>query len=141
MIESGSTALAKLETGECDVIMILEESVLKKREDDGSQLSVIYPEDGVILIPSTVMTVAEDRSANMNIEACEAITDWLLSEAGQEFVVAGYMHSVFAGSDRIPFDSVDTDELIANDIGVDWVRCYTMREEIQNEFQNYVTSN
>ena len=105
-----------------------------------SKLSVIYPEDGVILIPSTVMTVAEDRSANMNIAACEAITDWLLSEAGQEFVLAGYMHSVFAGSDKVPFDSISTEELIKSDIGVDWVRCYTQREEIQNEFQNYVTT-
>jgi len=140
MIESGSTALAKLETGECKTIMILEESVLKKRHEDGSKLSVIYPEDGVILIPSTVMTVAADRSANMNTAACEAITDWLLSEAGQEFVLAGYMHSVFKGSTAIPFDSVDTEELIKTDIGVDWVRCYTQREEIQTEFQQYVTT-
>lgn len=139
MIESGSTALAKLETGECKAIMILEESVLKKRKDDGSKLSVIYPEDGVILIPSTVMTVAEDRSANMNIEACEAITDWLLSESGQQFVVEGFMHSVFKGSTAIPFDSVDTEGLIEDDIGVDWVRCYTMRDEIQNRFQQSVT--
>jgi len=141
MIESGSVALTKLETGECKAIMILEESVLKKRKDEGSKLAVIYPEDGVILIPSTVMTVAEDRSANMNTAACEAITDWLLSEAGQEFVLAGYMHSVFKGSTAIPFDSIDTEELIKNDIGVDWVRCYTMREEIQTEFQQYVTTN
>jgi iron(III) transport system substrate-binding protein len=139
MIESGSTALAKLETGECKAIMILEESVLKKRKDDGSKLSVIYPEDGVILIPSTVMTVAEDRSANMNIEACEAITDWLLSESGQQFVVEGFMHSVFKGSTAIPFDSVDTEGLIEDDIGVDWVRCYTKRDEIQNHFQQSVT--
>ena len=93
----------------------------------------------VILIPSTVMTVAEDRSANMNIEACEAITDWLLSESGQQFVVEGFMHSVFKGSTAIPFDSVDTEGLIAKDIGVDWVRCYTMRDEIQNAFQQSVT--
>jgi len=139
MIESGSSALGKLETGECKAIMILEESVLKKRKEDGSKLSVIYPEDGVILIPSTVMTVAEDRSANMNIAACEAITDWLLSEAGQKFVLEGYMHSVFKGSTAIPYDSVDTEELIASDIGVDWVRCYTMRDEIQNAFQQSVT--
>ncbi len=139
MIESGSTALAKLETGECKVIMILEESVLKKRAEDGSKLACIYPEDGVILIPSTVMTVAADRSANMNIEAAEAITDWLLSAEGQKFVVAGYMHSVFKGMEEIPFDSVDTDELIAHDIGVDWVRCYTMRDEIQTVFQQNVT--
>lgn len=139
MIESGSVALTKLETGECKAIMILEESVLKKRNEDGSKLAVIYPEDGVILIPSTVMSVAEDRSANMNVKAAEAITDWLLSEAGQKFVIAGYMHSVFKGSTDIPFDSIDTEELIAKDIGVDWVRTYTQRNEIQQAFQQAVT--
>ncbi len=139
MIESGSVALTKLETGECKAIMILEESVLKKRKEDGSKLAVIYPEDGVILIPSTVMSVAEDRSADMNVKAAEAITDWLLSEAGQKFVIAGYMHSVFKGSTDIPFDSIDTEELIAKDIGVDWVRTYTQRNEIQQAFQQAVT--
>lgn len=38
MVESGGVACTKLETGECDVIMILEESILKKREEDDSQL-------------------------------------------------------------------------------------------------------
>ena len=139
MIESGSTALAKLQTGECKEIMILEESVLKVRKEEGSQLACIYPTDGNIMIPSTVMTVAEDRSANMNIEACQAITDWLLSEEGQEYVLEGYMHSVFAGMKEVPFDSVDTDSLIEKDMGVDWVRCYTQREEIRTEFQERVT--
>ena len=50
--------------------MILEESVLKERKRKRSK--IIYPTTA-LSIPSTVMTVAEDRSANMNIEACEAI--------------------------------------------------------------------
>lgn len=139
MIESGSTALAKLQTGECKVIMILEESVLKARKDDGSKIACIYPEDGVILIPSTAMIVAEEKSANMNTEACEAITDWLLSEAGQKLMLKGYMHSVFTGMKEVPYDSVDTDGLIEKDMGVDWVRCYTQREEIRTQFQERVT--
>lgn len=139
MIESGSTALAKLQTGECKEIMILEESVLKIRKEEGSQIACIYPTDGVILIPSTVMTVAEDRSANMNIEACQAITDYLLSEEGQKYMLEGYMHSVFAGMEEVPFDSVSTDGLIETDMGVDWVRCYTQRDEIRTQFQENVT--
>ncbi len=139
MIESGSTALAKLQTGECKVIMILEESVLKIRKEEASKIACIYPTDGNIMIPSTVMTVAEDRSANMNIEACEAITDWLLSEAGQKFVLEGYMHAVTQGTTEVPFDSIDTDGLIATDMGVDWVRCYSQREEIRTQFQERVT--
>ena len=130
---------AKLQTGECKVIMILEESVLKIRKEEGSKIACIYPTDGNIMITSTVMTVAEERSLNANIEACEAITDWLLSDAGQKFVLEGYMHAVAKGMTEVPFDSIDTDGLIATDMGVDWVRCYTMREEIRTQFQERVT--
>ena len=139
MIESGSVALGKLETGECKAVMILEESVLKERKEKGSKIECLYPEDGVILIPSTAMIVAEEKSANMNIEGCEAVANWLLSEAGQKLILEGYMHSVFAGMKDVPYDSVDTDSLIEKDMGVDWVRCYTQREEIRTEFQERVT--
>ena len=61
MIESGSTALAKLQTGECDVIMILEESVLKERKENGSKIACIYPDDGVILIPSCLLYTSGPR--------------------------------------------------------------------------------
>lgn len=139
MIESGSSALAKLQTGECKVIMILEESVLKIRKEEGSKIECIYPDDGVILIPSTVMTIAEDKSANMNIEACEALTEWLLGEEAQKLILEAYMHSVFADMTEVPYDSVDTNGLIEKDMGVDWVRCYTQREEIRTQFQEKVT--
>lgn len=139
MIESGSTALAKLQTGECKVIMILEESVLKIRKEEGSKLAVIYPEDGVIVVPSTVMTVAEDRSANMNIEAATAVTEWLLSDAGQAYIIEGYMHTVSPTLGKIPYDSVDTQNLIDNQMSIDWERCYKQREEIRTEFQERVT--
>ena len=36
--------------------MILEESVLTKREEEGSTLAWFIPDDGNVLIPSTVMT-------------------------------------------------------------------------------------
>ena len=139
MIESGSTALAKLQTGECKVIMILEESVLKIRKEEGSKLECIYPEDGVILIPSTVMTIAEDKSRSMNVEACEALTEWLLGEEAQKLILEAYMHSVFADMTEVPYDSVDTNGLIEKDMGVDWVRCYTQREEIRTQWQEKVT--
>lgn len=139
MIESGSTALAKLQTGECKAIMILEESVLKIRKEENSPITVIYPEDGVILVPSTVMTIAENRSANANIEACEAVTNWLLSEEGQRCILSGYMHAVRKGMSEYPYDSMDTDALIEKDMGVDWERCYHDRDEIRGQFQEAVT--
>lgn len=138
-VESGSVALTKLETGECKEIMILEESVLKKREEEGSKLEVIYPTDGNILIPSTIMTVAAEKSANNNTAACEAITDWFLSEAGQQYVTSAWMHSVLKDFAEIPYDSRATEDCIAENMPVDWVRCYTEREAIRTLFQENVT--
>ena len=146
MIESGSTALTKLQTGECAAIMILEESVLKvlkEAADAGNpitNLKCIYPEDGVVLIPSTVMTVAEEHSKNVNIEACEAVEKWLLSEEAQKLILNGYMHSVFAGMKEIPFDSVDTDGLIEKDLGVDWENAFRNREAINTAWTEIVTT-
>ena len=139
MIESGSTALGKLESGECKVIMILEESVLQRRKEDGSKLACIYPEDGNILIPSTCMVVAEEKSANANLEACEAVADWLYSEAGQKFIVSGYMHSVLKDFPEIPYDPIPTEKLIESDMGVDWQRTYHERDNINDEWNKRVT--
>jgi iron(III) transport system substrate-binding protein len=139
MVESGSVALTKLQTGECKVIMILEESILKVREEDGSKLEVIYPTDGTITVPSTIMTVEPTKwSANNNVKACEAITDWYLSKAGQDFVVKGWMHSVRKDYPNPPFDAVPTTDSQNNQMPVNWENCYKQREEIRMKFQEAV---
>ena len=145
MRESGSTAIAKLQSGECAAIMILEESVLKYIDDeaqngnDVANIKVIYPEDGVILIPSTVMIVAEEFSKNVNTEAAEAVARWLLTEDAQKLIMQGYMHSVLKGGDASPKSSISTDDLIARDLGVDWEKAYRNREEINNLWTEKVT--
>ena len=145
MRESGSTAIAKLQSGECAAIMILEESILKYVRDEEAKgnpvtnLEVIYPEDGVVLIPSTVMIVAEEYSKNVNTEAAEAVAQWLLTEEGQRMILKGYMHSVLADMKEVPYGSIDTDELIGMDIGVDWENAYRNREAIQQLWTEKVT--
>lgn len=139
MVESGGVALTKLETGECDVIMILEESVLKKREEDDSMLEVIYPDDGTIVIPSTIMTIADGKNANNNIEACQAITDWFLSSEGQENIVKGWMHSVVDGYPTPPYDAIPTSEILKNTMPVNWENCFRQRDEIRTKFQENVS--
>lgn len=138
-IESGSVALTKLETGESKVIMVLEESVLKKREEEGSKLEVIYPTDGTINVPSTIMTVNDKWNANQNIEAAKKITDWFLSEEGQDAIVKGWMHSVRSDYPNPPYDAIATSEILKNIISVDWEKCYKNREEIRTLFQEHVT--
>lgn len=147
MRESGSTAIAKLQAKECAALMILEESILKFIKDeadkgnDVTNLKVIYPEDGVILIPSTVMIVAEEYTQPQHAgpEACEAVAQWLLTEEGQQLILQGHMHSVLAGMTDVPFHSVDTDSLIEKDMGVNWENAYKNREKINSLWTEKVT--
>ena len=50
------------------------------------------------------------------------------------------MHSTFAGMKDFPHNSVDTDELIAKDLGVDWENAYQNREAIQKAWTEKVTT-
>ena len=138
MVESGSVALTKLETGECKEIMILEESVLKKREEEGSKIACIYPTDGTIVCPSPIMTINDDMSANANSAACEVITDWFLSLEGQSAIVAGWMHSVRADYPEPPYDAIPTSEILENVMKVDWEFCYKNRSEVRTAFEERV---
>lgn len=139
-VESGSVALTKLETGECKEVMILEESVLTKRQNEGSELAVIYPEDGTICIPSTIMTVNDEWNANQNTAACQAITDWFLSSEGQQYILQAWMHHVRSDmTDQFPYDSKPKAEVFAKTIPVDWERCYKERDSIRTAFEENVT--
>ena len=145
MREGGSSAIAKLQTGECACIMILEESILKYIDDEKkngnevTNLKVIYPEDGVILIPSTIMVVNDRFALNANSEAASEVARWLLSEDAQKLILKGYMHAVRADMTEIPAGSIDTNELIKMDMGVNWEKAYHNREQILNLWAEKVT--
>ena len=94
----------------------------------------------MILIPSTVMTVSDAHSKNANAEACKAVEQWFLSEPAQKLILNGYMHSVFANIDQIPCGSVDTEELIAKDMGVNWDSVFRSREEINQAWMDIVAN-
>jgi len=140
MVESGSVALTKLETGECMVIMVLEESVLKKREEERSRLEVIYPTDGTIVVPSTIMIVNDNWNANRNTATAEIVANWFLSPAGQNAIVDGWMHSVRANFPRTPFDARPTDQIRANSMTVNWENVFRERPEIRGRFEELVTA-
>ncbi|MCL2179794.1 MAG: ABC transporter substrate-binding protein [Treponema sp.] len=136
-IDSSAVGIAKLESGEYKVIMVLEESILNMRKE-GSRLEVIYPADGTIVIPSTIMIVNDTYSANRNIAAAEEITDWFLSPEGQNAIVALGMHSVRTDFDRLPHDAIPTSEIVANSIPVNWDNVLNNKDEIRNRFEEYV---
>ena len=145
-IISGSEAIEKIRNGELAAAMILEESVLKALRDaeDSDQstgdLACIYPEDGVILIPSTVMSIAPEYSKNGNLDACTAVEKWFLSEDAQRIMLQGYMHSVFRSMEEVPVGSIDTNKLIEQDLGVNWENVYRQREEINQAWIEIVAN-
>ena len=145
-ISSGSATLTALQDGELAAVMILEESVLKKlkdAEDAGepiTNLRCIYPEDGVILIPSPVMTVTEGHSKNANVEACKAVERWFLSEDAQKIILKGFMHSVFSDMTEIPYGSIETGELMKKDMHVKWENAYYGRDDINNAWSDIVVN-
>jgi len=137
-IESGGVALTKLETGECKVVMILEESVLKKRQEEKSKLEVIYPTDGTIVIPSTIMSINDKWNANKNLKTAEMVTNFFLGTEGQDAIVAGWMHSVRTNFPKLPYDAIPTTQIRANSMPVNWVNVYKQREEIRSKFEELV---
>ncbi|MBO4335133.1 MAG: ABC transporter substrate-binding protein [Desulfovibrio sp.] len=138
MVEPASVALAKLESGECREIMILEESILKKRQQEKSALEVIYPEDGIVPIPSPIMTISDEWSAHGNARICDELTDFFLSSEGQSTIVKGWMHSVLKNPPAIPYDSVDSAKLLSNAIHVNWEDCLSERNELKQSFAKRV---
>lgn len=136
-VESGSVALTKLETGECKEIMVLEESVLKKREEEDSSLTVIYPSDGSVAVPSPIMIVDGKYSANDNIAAAEAVEDYFLSPDGQKLIVKGWMYPARGDMAECPYDGTPLSQQTI--IPVDWEKCYKQREELRTMLQEYLT--
>ena len=139
MIDTGAVALEKLESGATKVAMILEELILKKREEEKSGLEVIYPADGTVVIPSTIMIINNQWSANRNTSAAEEITDWFLGTGGQNTIVASWMHSVRTNFPQKPYDALGIDEIMANSMPVDWEN-FREIEKILDDFQVYALS-
>ena len=137
-IQSGALALDKLENGEFKVIMVLEESVLQRRSQERSDLEIIYPTDGTIIIPSTIMIVANRLSANNNTRSAERVVDWFLAPDGQNAIVDGWMHSVRRNFRSTPAGSVPMNRLEANSMPFNWENSFRYRNEILAKFEELV---
>lgn len=136
ILESSASAIDKLEHGEYRQIMVLEENILKRRQAGEASLEVVYPEDGTVMIPSPIMTIAADKSAHRNIKACEAVTDWFLSEEGQHTIVDCWMHSISKHPCSYPFDAHASSEIRDNILPIDWTQGYMRRDIINKLFAN-----
>jgi len=141
IIDYGSEAgLRRLETGECRVVMVLEESILRAREEDNSILQIIYPTDGVVVIPSNIMIINDRWNANRNTQTAEAIADWFLSANGQNAIVDAWMHSVRTDFRRRPQGSLPINQILDNSMPVNWENVFQQRQEILRAFETSIAA-
>jgi iron(III) transport system substrate-binding protein len=118
--------------------MILEESILKKQEEEQSPLTVIYPEDGSVPVPSPIMIVDAKYSANNNIKAAEALQEYFLSPAGQRLIIKGWMYGVRTDMEEHPYHSKTLTEMMKNTIPVDYEKCLKQRDAIRALIQKEI---
>ncbi len=90
VVAGGNAAvLQKVESGEADAGVLLMENALVAR-GNGSRITIIYPEDGAVVIPGHVAMFKSAR----NPAAARAFIDVMLSPEGQSAIVdIGDMHA------------------------------------------------
>ncbi|MCY6485127.1 ABC transporter substrate-binding protein [Clostridium aestuarii] len=132
-VEDGNSKVQnKLITGEYDVGIILEENILKMA-DKGEPLKVVYPEDGVVVVPSPIAIFKTCE----NPEAAKAVENWWLSKEGQEAIVKGWMHSV--RNDVVPPKGAPEFKTFGDRaFKVDWAKLAKDNEQMKETFRSKV---
>lgn len=133
VVESGNTAVqTKILTGEYDVVIILEENMLKIAKA-GEPVKVVYPKDGVIIIPSPIAMF----NSSKNSVASKKVLDWFLSTKGQEIIVKGWMHSVRQDV-ASPIGADPLKSFIDNSMKTDWEQFSKESAKIKETFRSKV---
>ena len=110
--------------------MILEENILKVAAEKKEPLKVIYPEDGVVSVPSPIAIM----STTKNPDGSKAVMDWWLSKEGQQAVVKGWMHSVRADVEP-PTGAPALKTFIDKAVKVDWAKLAKEDAQIKEAFR------
>ena len=92
-----SAVLNRIESGERPLGIVLLENILKAREK-GAPVRAIYPEDGVLPIPSPIAITAKTAHP----EAAKKLYDWFFSPDVQNEIVASGMYSPLPGGATPP---------------------------------------
>lgn len=133
IVESGNSAVQnKLLTGEYDVVIILEENILKLA-DAGEPVKVVYPADGTIIIPSPIAMFNTSSSK----DSAKKVLDWFLSKEGQELIVKGWMHSVREDV-ASPVGADPLSSFLPGAMETDWDLFSEKSEEIKETFRTKV---
>jgi iron(III) transport system substrate-binding protein len=87
-------ALARVQSGEKPVAIVLMENVLQAREKGNDFIEYIVPQEGALAIPSPLAIFKNSQ----NVEWANKVFDWFLSDAAQPVLVKGWIYSPFANA-------------------------------------------
>ncbi len=133
-VEEGNSAIQnKLLTGEYLAVMILEENILKMADTKKEPVKVVYPADGVIIVPSPIGII----SSTQNQPGAKAMVDYWLSKEGQKSIVSGWMHSVRADVEP-PKGAIPLKDFVGKAMPTNWEKFAKEKEAYKESFRTRV---
>lgn len=127
---NGST-LARIQSGERPVGLVLMENVLKAQERGQTSADWVIPREGALAIPSPAAILKRTR----DVELARRVLDWFFSDEGRAVVVRGWMYSAFH-DDPPPAGAPPWSELTLHPWDLETFEAWSeKRQEVKSLFQ------
>lgn len=119
----------KFAKGEYPITITMEENALKQKISQGVNATVIYPEEGSILVPGYIAILKDSK----NPEGAKKLVDWWLSKEGQSAMSLAYMHPVKYGV-REPNGAQNLNDLRIHSLSVNWNKLAVEENMVKEKF-------
>ncbi|MBR2182704.1 MAG: extracellular solute-binding protein [Acidaminococcaceae bacterium] len=129
VVSKTSEMREKFAKGEYPITITMEENVLKQKATQGVNATVVYPEEGSILVPGYIAIMKD----TVNPEGAKKLVDWWLSKEGQSAMSLAYMHPVKYGV-REPAGAQDINNLRIHSLSVNWNKLAVEEKIVKDKF-------
>ena len=119
----------KFAKGEYPITITMEENVLKQKATQGVNATIIYPEEGSVLVPGYI-AIMKDTA---NPDGAKKLVDWWLSKEGQSAMSLAYMHPVKYGV-REPAGAQNMNDLRIHSLAVNWNKLAVEEKQVKEKF-------
>ena len=119
----------KFAHGEYPIIINMEENALKQKMSQGVNTTIIYPEEGSVLVPGYIGILKDTK----NPEGAKKLVDWWLSREGQSAMSLAYMHPVKYGV-KEPAGAQNLMELRIHSLPVNWNKLAVEEKQVKEKF-------
>ena len=119
----------KFAHGEYPITITMEESALKQKLAQGVNATIIYPEEGSVVVPGYVGILKDTK----NPEGAKKLVDWWLSREGQSAMSLAYMHPVKYGV-KEPVGAQKLVDLRIHSLSVNWNRLAVEEKQVKEKF-------